>query len=325
MNAILQVGEMQRTDSDGFIINESSVDKITPPWKEIVEALKDACIQDLGDKVHSLYVRGSVARGCAVEGVSDVDALAVTVGNFKEADHQRVMASRRAIEVAYPFCKGVELRCISHDLVFRPTSLPVGLETNWKMIIKTQCVCVLGQDLATELPKCRPGTEMVMHAFDIRNDIETMSDFLRAIRFLYRLPLGLLLLKWLGVENQRVTAETTRVIRWTMKRILRTGFEVVMEKEQGYTRDLYCCYDSFCKYFPEKEERMRKALELFVNPVPKSAEVLTFLDDFGPWITKRVEQEFGRKETKAGYYERFISLKRKLRKLGLFQSRFWGR
>ena len=39
-----------------------------------------------------------------------------------------------------------------------------------------------------------------------------------------------------------------------------------MVKEQRYTRDLYLCYESFAKHYPEKEREMYRALELAINP-----------------------------------------------------------
>lgn len=36
-NQILEIGSLLKTDANGFIINESSIDKIQSPWKEAVE------------------------------------------------------------------------------------------------------------------------------------------------------------------------------------------------------------------------------------------------------------------------------------------------
>ena len=78
-----------------------------------------------------------------------------------------------------------------------------------------------------------------------------------------------------------------------MKRILRTGFELVMGREQKYTRDLYPCYESFIKYYPQKKDDMYKTLELAINPIDDSKIIGYILKDWLFFMSKEIEKIFG--------------------------------
>ncbi len=68
-----------------------------------------------------------------------------------------------------------------------------------------------------------------------------------------------------------------------MKRTVRIGFELVMEKEQCFTLDLYPCYEMFSKHYPEKSKEMMEALKLAVFPTADMNhmwEVIHSLNDF---------------------------------------------
>jgi hypothetical protein len=78
-----------------------------------------------------------------------------------------------------------------------------------------------------------------------------------------------------------------------MKRFLRAGFELVMERERAYTRDLYFCHEAFARHCPERRGDMWRALELAVEPGDEPDELLPFVRDLGGWLLERVEDEFG--------------------------------
>lgn len=69
-----------------------------------------------------------------------------------------------------------------------------------------------------------------------------------------------------------------------MKRILRSGFELVMEREGRYTTSLYLHYECFARHYPDRERDMRRVLEIFLNPDSRWPEMPAFLNDFGGWL-----------------------------------------
>ncbi len=267
MTEILNIGRVLKTDKEGFIVSESSADKIGSPWKEAVEEIKKVYLEHLGDIVHSIYVRGTVSRGEAIEGISDIDTFAVITKKPKEIDRSWVKEVRKTLEQKYSFSTGMEIDFISYNELFDSDEL-----FDDKFTIKTQSACIYGKDLAQKIPP--------FHA-----DIKTASHFHVNLKKVFENTKK-------GITNNPDKENIKEWCRWVMKRIIRAGFVLVMDKEKSFTRDLYPSYELFSKYFPEQELKMKTALELAVNPIDDSEKLASFIDDFGVWMEKQIEQKF---------------------------------
>lgn len=61
------------TDEDGYVINQTSIKHIQPEFETIlfksIELVKEA----FDEHLHSIYLYGSIGRGTAVAGESDLD------------------------------------------------------------------------------------------------------------------------------------------------------------------------------------------------------------------------------------------------------------
>lgn len=269
MTEILKIGRLLKTDKDGYIISESSADKIASPWKEVVEEIKNAYLSHLGDVVHSVYVRGTVSRGEAIEGISDIDTFAVITKKPEEIDRLWVKETRKALEQKFSFSAGVEFDFVAYDELFDRDNL-----FNDRFTIKTQSACVYGDDLAQKIPP-------------FRADAQTASHFHRNLKKVLENARK-------GIADNPDKEDIKEWCRWVMKRIIRAGFILVMHKEQAFTRDLYPSYELFAKYFPEQEPKMKMALDFAINPTDNAKEIANFLDDFGIWMEEQVERKFAR-------------------------------
>lgn len=269
MTEILKIGRLLKTDKDGYIISESSTDKIASPWKEAVEEIKNAYLTHLGDVVHSIYVRGTVSRGEAIEGISDIDTFAVITKKPEEIDLSWVKETRKSLEQKFSFSTGVEFDFVAHHEFFDGDKL-----FNDRFTVKTQSACVYGYDLAQKIPP-------------FRADIQTASHFHRNLKKVLENARN-------GIADNSDKEDIKEWCRWVMKRIIRAGFILVMDKEQAFTRDLYPSYELFAKHFPEKEPKMKMALDLAINPTDNAKQIANFLDDFGAWMGEQVERKFAR-------------------------------
>ena len=74
---IAKIGGFFPMDKDGFIINPTSKDKIQPHWSNIIADIIEEYRKAYKDKVHSVYLRGSVAQGLDIGTVSDLDMFAL--------------------------------------------------------------------------------------------------------------------------------------------------------------------------------------------------------------------------------------------------------
>lgn len=269
MTEILKIGRLLTTDKDGYIISESSADKIVSPWKEAVEEIKNVYLAHLDDVVHSIYVRGTVSRGEAIEGISDVDTFAVITKKPEEVDRSWVKETRKVLEQKFSFSTGVEFGFVAYDELFDGDTL-----FNDRFTIKTQSACVHGDDLTQKIPP-------------FLADAQTASHFHRNLKKVLENAKK-------GIENNLDKEDIKEWCRWVMKRIIRAGFILVMDKERAFTRDLYPSYELFAKHFPEQEPKMKTALDFAINPSENAQEIANFLDDFGIWMEEQVERKFAR-------------------------------
>jgi predicted nucleotidyltransferase len=264
MDKIRKIGSVLNTDKDGFIINESSLDKIKSPWREAVEEIKQAYLDNTKDSLKSIYVRGSVAKGEAIEGISDIDTLAVIT---KDIDKSWIKPIRKTLDTKFTFSTGVDFTFLQYDELLNSDSL-----ADYKFLIKTQSVCIYGDDISDEIE-------------NFKVDIKTANILVKNLKIVFENTIK-------GIIDNPDKEDIREWCSWVMKRILRAGFVLVMDKEQVFTRDLYPCYEIFAKYYAHQASKMYTALELAINPIDDVETIVSFIEDFGFWLEAEVETKF---------------------------------
>lgn len=260
INKIKPIGSFFQTDVDGFIVNTTSPEKIQSAWLPAVEMVRDAYKKHFGERLHSVYIRGSVAKGEAIDNISDIDSFAVVTLSHDDIETSWSKDFVREIIEQFPFVVGVETGAI-------PLEELKGHKGD-RIMIKTQSICVYGENLADTLPPLKPGIDTAQHIKGIEREINKTKEWL---------------------QEERTNEEVERHCTWIMKRIIRSGFELVMERSQKYTRDLYPCYEGFSGYYPEKKEEMYEVLELAIEPTSDKKEIIAILDNLGNWLVKEVK------------------------------------
>ena len=257
---IQPIGTFLSMDKDGYIINDLKIENIQPIWNEPVQTIVQEYHEFYGKKLHSIYLRGSVARGLATSSISDIDTFALIHSDhfirWNNTQKQTQVAS--AIITKFPFVNDVEMNVASFEEAFHLKNSRLA------MIIQTQSLCLHGNDISKKLPKFRP----VDLCLNKKWLVEDLNDFRQKITI------------------QKVTVEDCKAI---MKIIIRVGFELIIEKEQQFTPDLYLCYKTFSKYYPTKETQMRQALDYFLNPITDLKTLEIFINQFGNWLEKQLQ------------------------------------
>lgn len=264
---IKPMGHFLDLDAEGYLINEASSEKIVEPWKGAVEDVRKAYIENLGPALHSIYLRGSSARGTALQGISDVDTFAVCQGPPDKIPTAWAPDYYHHFMEKFPFANGLDMQFIHLDQLFRGVS-----HFSYRFIIKVLATCIHGPDLAERIPKFKPSLKIAF--FYHGNLRQVLNESLQKIE----------------------TAEDEEQIRlwsnYVLRRILRLGFAINIERENAYTRDLYPCYRVFSKYYPERDSDMRRVLHLTLNPPTTKEEILPLLRDFGGWLVLESERIF---------------------------------
>lgn len=261
---IRPMGRFWRLDADGFIQNDAAPEKIMPPYTELVAEMRNAYLEHLGQRAHGIYVRGTVARGVAVEGVSDLDSFALVSCAPESLDLSWTEDVAERLCTRHPYVTGVELGCVDSDEIGSTQRF-----SELDLLMVTQTACVWGEDAIPYLPRYKPAILVA------NSDISQIKpDIEEAI---------------VGLDMDPRAPSTRYWCRRIAKNIIRAGFSLTILRERSYTRDLYPCYRAFANQYPEQESRMRRAVEYALDPSSDAGEVRAFLRDFGDWMIETAD------------------------------------
>jgi hypothetical protein len=257
-------GIVLHTDERGYIVRQASADRIQARWRPAVERTVYEYIRRFGPALRSVYVRGSVPLGNARDFVSDIDTFALVDEPVNHADLRCEDFDGGAVRRAWPFVKRVEADAYPIDALRRSRRLAA--------VVKTQSACLYGEDFGPSIAGFRPGPDLILHGWDMPGDLAVARRIISA----------------------GCPADTAREIcSWAMKRVLRSGFELVMERANVYTRDLHACHRFFAVYYPGKAEAMAEVLSLAIEPEPGLALFGAVAEALGDWLYEALCHEYG--------------------------------
>jgi hypothetical protein len=268
MNEIHKGGVFLKTDPDGYLISDARADKILPPWREPVDYARQYEVRRLGERLHSLYLRGSVALGTALAGRSDLDLFAVLFDG-EQADSAPEPPSPSDLEdfhSRFPFVTS----CESSHITLSDVNGPFHY---YRFVMKTSAVCIHGVDLISKIAPYKADAPIAEEWFRIFPHLVDL--FVR------------------NLGECREEERGKRLCQDMMKNFLRAGMLLVMRRQLRYTRDLYPSYQCFSALYPGQEPSMRRCLELAVNPVADPRVLLPLVTEFAAWMRHAFEADFG--------------------------------
>jgi hypothetical protein len=257
-------------NDDGTIAREGDLDRVPAAFAPVVAAARAQLAGTFGTRLHSAYLYGSIPRGTAVAGVSDLDLLAVLTGQPAGADRAAARAIETALDAAFAQIDGV-------GLVLGSASSTLSERERYDGGFFVACLCtpLLGGDLAGQLPRYRP-TGLLAR--------ETNGD------------LGLILPRWRTRAAQAVTDADRRALsRYVSRRLVRTGFTLIMPRWGGWTSDLERSALLFARYYPRRAAQMRAAAAVARVPSADPALLVMLIDDLGPWLAAEYTAVHGEK------------------------------
>jgi predicted nucleotidyltransferase len=121
-----RLGRSLSVDEFGNVKPDVAVDRIGTVWQPVVALVSDALVNRPG--VRLVYLRGSIPRGLAIEGLSDADFFYLSENNFESDDADL----ERQVESRFPFVKGLELTRLDRDTFdrIRPSGGEVTMDRN---------------------------------------------------------------------------------------------------------------------------------------------------------------------------------------------------
>ncbi|MFF8728933.1 nucleotidyltransferase domain-containing protein [Streptomyces sp. NPDC015171] len=250
-------------DAQGCIAREGSLGRVPAAFRPVVAAARDRILDVLGARLHSAYLYGSVPRGTARVGRSDLDLFVALREEPTEADRDAVRALGAAVDKEFPQIDGVGTLLYGRE---RLLSELERYDLGW--FVACLCTPLLGDDLAEYLPRYRPDSLLAR---------ETNGDLAR----------------WLPRWRERIegtgsgaAGEPARrpLVRFMSRHLVRTGFTLVMPRWQGWTSDLGEMAEVFAMYYPERAAQVRTAARYGHEPVGDPDLLRSYVDDLGPWL-----------------------------------------
>ncbi|MFE9425053.1 nucleotidyltransferase domain-containing protein [Kitasatospora sp. NPDC006697] len=256
-------------DQDGLMLREGSLDRVTPEYAPVVAAVRAGVRRSFGGgSLHSAYLYGSIPRGTAVPGRSDLDLLLALNRPPTPADRSAADALLAALEHEFPQLKGGGVLLFG---VERLLSEAERYDLGW--FLACLCTPLLGPDLADRLPRYRLDSTLAR---------ETNGD------------LAELLPGWRArAERATSEAELRTLTRGAARKVVRTGFTLVMPRWQGWTSDLAESAAVFGHYYPERAEQMRTVAEFAPAGSADPAAVRLLLAELGPWLAAEYTARHG--------------------------------
>lgn len=248
-------------DGAGFIARDVSAANIQPVYRSVVTRLVALSRAAFGDELHGLYLYGSVPRGTAAPGRSDLDVLLVLTVAPGDSHRSQARDVAETLQRDYPFVPEVGIVLSSAaEIVSRRQRYDMGF------FVACLCACVAGDDLAPRLPRYRPSRSLakgtngniaqVLVQARTRLAVATDADAVRAI------------------------------CRGSARKIVRTGFTLVMPEARVWTSDLAESARIFARYYPAQAAAMDDALRLALNPTAHPPAAAHVLDTLGAWLAR---------------------------------------
>jgi len=248
-------------NDDGTIAREGSLGLVPAAFAPVVGAARARIAEAFGsERLHSAYLYGSIPRGAAVAGTSDLDLMLALRTEPAAADRARATALEELLDAAFPQVNGVGiLLCSVGVLLSELERFDLGF------FVACLCTPLLGDDLAGQLPRYRP-TGLLAR--------ETNGD------------LALVLPGWRARAAAAVADADRRALsRGVARRLVRTGFTLVMPRWGGWTSDLDKMAGIFGHYYPERAEQVRLAAAVGRAPSADPAVLGPLIEDLAPWLT----------------------------------------
>ncbi|ANP48559.1 putative nucleotidyltransferase [Streptomyces griseochromogenes] len=258
-------------DAQGFIEREGSLARVPHVFRPVVAAARDRLLDGFGARLHSAYLYGSVPRGTARVGRSDLDLLVALREEPADADREAVRVLGESLDKEFSQIDGVGTLLYGRDRLLSDLE---RYDLAW--FVACLCTPLLGDDLAEYLPRYRPDSLLAR---------ETNGDLaLRLPRWRERIA---------GAGDSEDALRP--LVRFMSRHLVRTGFTLVMPRWNGWTSDLREMAEAFGTYYPQRAAQLRGAAEYGREPVGDPDVLRSYVDDLGPWLAEEYARVHGAK------------------------------
>ncbi|MEU0492494.1 nucleotidyltransferase domain-containing protein [Nocardiopsis sp. NPDC006139] len=248
---------------DGTIAREGAMDRVAPVFAPVVEAARERITAAYGDALHGVYLYGSIPRGTARPGRSDLDLMLVFHEPPTGADREAARRIEAELDAAFEQIDGAGI------LLEDAAAVRADPDDNG-FFVACLCTPLLGADLADELPAYRPTSLL---ARETNGDLHLFPERWRAAAD--------------GGEDPRA------VVRRAARKTIRSAFTLVMPYWGGWTSDLERSAEIVARYHPRWTADLRRTAAAALDPVPDRGLLRMITDDLAPSVAEEYRRAHG--------------------------------
>ncbi|MBN2976913.1 DNA polymerase III subunit beta [Pseudomonas fluorescens] len=244
-------------DADGFILTVSD----RPVQRQYQPLLADVCasLPQAGIGLDGIYLYGSVARGDAVPGVSDLDLTLVLHEPATAQVLEQLEAIRHELEQRHP-----QVTKIDFDIGSRSQVLAAENRHSWGYWLKHHCRCIWGNDLSQHFERFRPSREI---ALAVNGDVEqVLAGYLARIA---------------RVDTEQVRL---RLQREASRKLIRATHAVCLDDASSWPQTLEEHAAMFVRCYPAKVTQIAFFLFEARNPEAEAGHFSSRLQAFLSWM-----------------------------------------
>lgn len=255
-------------DGRGFVRREGDPSRVQPAFAGVVQGYVAAVRSLFGQDLDSVYLYGSIPRGTARPGRSDLDGQVLLTRPPTDDDHRAVEAVEARLHAAYPQVSAVEILVDARARLVDPADRHDG-----GFHVRVLCTPFWGPDAGVEVAPHRPDL-----------------DLARGVQGDWRAALARLREQVATAEPGSTEAATA--CRSTGRRLARIAFSWVLPRWGGWSSDPVVLSQVVAHLEPGWVAPMATAVRLGWDG-PEAADVDAarhLLEGWGDRLTERGEQ-----------------------------------
>ncbi|NCE83405.1 nucleotidyltransferase domain-containing protein [Pseudomonas sp. Q1] len=250
-------------DEDGYILTPSNVE-MQPQFQDL---LRDVCttLTQSSPLLDGIYIYGSVARGDAIPGGSDLDLTLVLQSAATSQDLEILESKKRRLESQH-----AEVIKIDFDIGSRSEVLAADNRLSWGYWLKHHCRCLWGNDLSNRFDRFKPSRDI---AIAVNGDFETvLARYAEAI------------------EQTTTPAQSLRLQREVSRKLIRSTQVLCVEQDLMWPQTLEEYVELFVHHYPDMRMQVCFFLSEAKSPCAEPKAFARLLRDFLTWMVKETHR-----------------------------------
>lgn len=214
-------------DADGRI-SLPAEPPLQSEYRALLDELRTALCAPASPPLHSLYLYGSVARGTATLGASDLDLCLILQDPADTAQLLHLENLRQTLQARHPLVSKIDFDIGHLEQVLATQNLD-----SWGYWLKHHCRCLWGEDLRSRFAPFRPSRDIAL---------AVNGDFLAVLND-YAMHL----------DREQMPAEVLRLQRQASRKLVRATNLLRQEQEPSWPQSL----DEHVWLFVQRHPEMR--------------------------------------------------------------------